>query len=145
MTTITKIDRASCKKLRHLLNAELAPLAHRTGLKIEPGNATFDPSGFVTFKVRIELDGFDRRKHEFDHDCWALDLDPMHYELEFEFSRRRYKLVGVKPRSPKYPILAEALEGPDGGKVYKLPRTAMGAIMGAWSKALAKTAEEARA
>jgi len=131
---ITKIDRASCKKLRHLLNAELAPLAHRTGLKIEPGNASFDPAGFVTFKVRVELDGFDRDKHEYLESYYAIPgLEPEHYHTEFYYGRK-YKLVGVKPRSPKYPIVAEALEGPDGGKRFKLPRVAVAAILKEWAK-----------
>jgi len=125
MNKITKIDKAACQRLRHVLAAALAPTAHQLGLKIEPGSATYDPAGLVTFKVRIEVDGFDLAKHEWDQNCWAFSLQPEHYGAEVVYAGRRFKLVALKPRSPKWPVIGEALEGPDGGKRFKLPDTSI--------------------
>lgn len=125
---ITQIDRATCKRLRPLLNAHLATLGHQLGLNIETENATFDPAGYVTFRLRVELEGFDRERHEFEENCWQLNLEPEHYGAEFVYARDRYKLVGVKPRSPKWPIVAERVSGPQGGKRFKLPQVVVSLV-----------------
>lgn len=42
----------------------------------------------------------------------------------FEYSGRRFTLLGYVPRRPKYPLLAKG----DDGKTYKLPETALKAL-----------------
>lgn len=125
MSKITKIDRQTCKRLRPLIDSHLATLGHNLGLKIEAGNATYDPAGFVTFKVKCQLEGFDADKHDWDQNCWQFNLQEDHFGAEIAYGGNRYKLVGISPRSRKYPIIAERLEGAQGGKWFKLPERAI--------------------
>lgn len=135
MQKLQKIDRAACKRLRPLLDAHLATLGAQLGCRITAGNASYDPAGTVTFKIDIELEGFDRDKHEFEQNCYAVPgLEPEHFHTEFHYAGRKFKLVGVKPRASKWPIVGEAVEGPDGGKRFKLPPGAAQAVLKEWSK-----------
>jgi len=120
-TKIKKIDRAACKVLRDQLNHELEQVGQKLGIEIHAGNASFDASS-VTFKVECVLSGVDRAHETFDRDCYLFHLPTSAWRAKFEFQGKQWILVGLKTRSPKYPILAEKV-GESGS--YKLPERAV--------------------
>lgn len=138
MSKITKIDAAATRKLRQLITGELYGLGERLGLTIEAENATYDRDGnYVTFKVRCQLDGFDRREAEFIENHWAVPgLEASDYGAEFHYAGKKWRLVGVSTRARKWPLLAVNLtEG--AGKTYKLPPAAVAAIRKDWESSSA--------
>ncbi len=112
--TIEKITPAFCKKVRPELDAALVGVAKKYGLTITAGNGSYDDTS-VTFKVQLVLDGVDKGKEEFDRVAFLFDLKPEDYGREITSRGRKYKLVGLKPNRPKYPVIGER-----DGKRYKL-------------------------
>ena len=113
---ITKIDRATCRRLRPQLQASLTEeFTEATGLKAEVGSGTYSDVS-VTFKVTLSIEGYDAGRSNFERCCEAFDLSASDYGREFTVAGRTYKLVGLKPRSPKFPIVGEF-----NGQRYKLP------------------------
>ena len=118
---MNQINRASCKTIRDQLNAELKAVGEKLGLTIHAGNASFTDTS-VTFKVECILEGVDKGKENFERDCFLFDIPKSTYKSEFGFQGRRWILEGLKPRSPKYPIIASKV-GENGN--YKLPERAI--------------------
>ncbi len=120
--TIEKMTRGQIKNLRDDINGALIDLGLKHGLKINAGNASFTDNS-VTFKVECLIAGFDKGKDEFERSAFLFNLSQADYGKDFSYGGRQYKLVGLKPRSPKYPIIGER----DGGR-YKLPERAVAAL-----------------
>jgi len=116
---ITSIDRNTCKFLREQLDEALSAMALPLGLTAKAGSARYD-GNTVDFKVTLALAGHDANRTEFDRCCIAFGLTPEDYGKEFQFRRKTWKLVGIKIRASKYPIIAERE-----GKRWKLPREAV--------------------
>lgn len=119
---ITKFTPAVCKKLRTDIDRDLAALGEKHGLKIHAGNASYTENS-VTFKVECLLDGFDKQADDFGKSCFLFDLSEDAYGKHFKFRGQTYALVGLKPRSPKYPII-----GARAGNRYKLPEEAVASL-----------------
>jgi len=126
--TLKKITKQDCRKLRDELNSELADLARKYGLKINAGNASYTDNS-VTFKVECLIAGFDKGRDEFNRHAFMFHLKAEQFGSDFVFGGRAYKLVGLKPRSPKYPIIGER-----GGSRYKLPEASVASILSNRSK-----------
>jgi hypothetical protein len=123
MSKIEKIDRNTCKNLRESLNRALELFAKSRGLEIKATNASYADHQ-VTFKLVCTLDSVDPDKIEFDRVCGLYHLKPEQYGKTITFNRKDYRLIGIVPRRPKYPVLAER-----DGKRYKLPgRALMGVV-----------------
>jgi hypothetical protein len=119
--SIKQINRATCKTVRNELNAELEALGKRLGLTIHAGNASYSDSS-VTFKVECVLEGVDKGKENFERDCRAFGIPASAYKQGFTYHGQSWVLEGLKPRSPKYPIIASK-HGEKGN--YKLPEDAI--------------------
>lgn len=52
-----------------------------------------------------------------DIDCWRFDLTPKQFGSVFSFQQKKYTVVGLKPRSTRFPILGRN----EAGKTYKFP------------------------
>jgi hypothetical protein len=107
---LNKIERKTCTLLRPEVEAALAELAEKYGLKIHAGNASFNDSA-VTFKLELALQGYDRDKDEFMSVCQFYDLKPEDYGREFRSRGQTYRLVGINSRSPKYCFMGERADG----------------------------------
>lgn len=118
-----KITRATCKLMRDEINLALADLGKRYELKIHAGNASYTDNS-VTFKVECLLEGFDKAKDQFEECAHLFDLTKDDYGRDFNFRGRTFKLVGLKPRSPKFPII-----GFRAGKRWKLPEGALESLL----------------
>ena len=105
--------------MRNSINDKLSELESEFNIKIKLGRISYGDNNF-TAKVETNLvkDGkvvetiaidFDRYK-----DAWGLKF-PLGYT--FNMTDTIYKVVGLKPRNRKYPIICEALNN---GKRYKM-------------------------
>lgn len=120
---LKKITKQDCTVLRDELNGALADLGKKYGVKIKAGNAVYTDNS-VTFKVEFLIDGFDKNRDVFNRHAFMFKLKEEQFGAEFEFGGRSYTLVGLKPGSPKYPIIGER----DGGR-YKLPERAVASLI----------------
>ena len=101
-------------------------LAEEHGIHIAAAsrNITYDDRG-CSIKVDVcdVVDGVAQTTEARDFAAHAhyWGLKPEHLGAEFEADLgKRFKLIGLKPRSPKFPLLAKSLAD---GKVYKFKGT----------------------
>jgi len=56
-------------------------------------------------------------KQEWAVNCWRFGLTPAQFGATFLFRNKSYTIIGIKARSPRFPILACNAQG----KAYKFP------------------------
>lgn len=147
-TKIQKIDPKALSALREQIDAALAELGEKTGIKFSAANASYERTGFsATFKLELKLDDPEAEakaaKATWDANCRYLgDFDtplrPEDLGTEFGYGGATYKTTGIATKgkgSQKFPILCEIVKaGPRGGKVGEvrmLPETAVATIRAA--------------
>lgn len=120
---IKQIDRTNLKLLREQINQALVQVGNRHGIKLTAGNASFSDFN-AAFKLEVQTiqDGnvISKDAQTFLDYAQLLGLSKDMLNQEFETMGRVYKLTGYKPRSTKYPFIAER-----DGKSYKLPSYAV--------------------
>lgn len=107
-----------CQRLQAEMLRASEVVAARHGLVVEPRDITsvdlrwgFD----VTFRVSIPLpDGtaLDPERLRFEALAEAFGLSPADYGRQFSTGREHFRITGIDPRRPKYPVSAERI--PDG-------------------------------
>lgn len=107
-----------CQRLQHEMLRACQEVAAGHGLVIEAQDITgvdlrwgFD----AAFRVSIPLpDGtaLDPERLRFEALAEAFGLSPADYDRQFSTGRELFKIVGIDPRRPKYPVSAERI--PDG-------------------------------
>ena len=107
-----------CRRLQAEMLKACEAVAGRHGLVVEPRDITgadlrwgFD----VTFRVSIPLpDGsaLDPERLRFEALSEAFGLSPADYGRQFSTGREQFRITGIDPRRPKYPVSAERI--PDG-------------------------------
>ena len=120
MAKLQRIDRAACRKIRSELEGWLETFGEEMGIIVEVGNARFTPES-VTFKLNARIADEDGLKSmaqlEFEAHAEQFGLKTDDYERKFKRCGKLITIVGIKPRSYKYPILGRTSTG----KVYKYP------------------------
>ena len=107
-----------CQRLQAEMLKACEAVAARHGLVVEPRDITgvdlrwgFD----ATFRVSIPLpDGsaLDPERLRFEALAEAFGLSPADYGRSFSTGREQFRITGIDPRRPKYPVSAERI--PDG-------------------------------
>jgi hypothetical protein len=107
-----------CQRLPHEMLKAYQEVAARHGLVVEGQDITgldlrwgFD----AAFRVSIPLpDGtaLDPERLRFEALVEAFGLSPADYGRQFSTGRERFKITGIDPRRPKYPVSGERI--PDG-------------------------------
>ncbi len=130
--TIKEFDKTNLKNLRADVDAAMGNIASKYGIAIRLGNISFLPekaTGKVEFVVTNNTsDGTSVNpreavmKPDFKRYAHAFGLKPEQYGVIFIFGQERYKLVGLKPRAPKLPVIATNIAN---GTSYKLPESAL--------------------
>lgn len=115
MMEIKKIGKPECKIIRKELELALGAALEDLGLKADFGNMTFSGNK-VTTKLTVSVADYNAQKEEFDNACYKYGLTPENYRDSFESNGERYELVGIKPRSHKYPFVGKRASD---GKKYK--------------------------
>jgi hypothetical protein len=141
---IKSFDKQNLKSLRMDMESALLQVASKHGIVIQVGNASFYPEK-GKFQVHIMTKGNtpgvgdDASAREvgmaadFKRYAKQFGLKPEQYGVTFKFGRETYKLVGLKPRAPKMPVLATNVSN---GTTYKLPESAIHSLQSADYKKL---------
>ena len=117
------MDRAKVKKVRTFLETlfEKAEkkMGKELGVKISVGNISFSTDN-ATVKIEVADIGEggevqSREVVDFKNYASMYGLKATDYGKTFKMRGTSYKIVGMKPRSKKYPIIVEA-----DGKQYKV-------------------------
>ena len=102
MTKITKIDRATCAKLREHLNKKLSDMfKDELGITLDFGNASFNEDS-VTFKCRIEIEGA-RSENEKSLDDIKPFMSHVDFDKQVKLGKYLFKIVGYRSRARTKP------------------------------------------
>lgn len=116
------LDRPTLRALRTAMQKTLDEHLDFDGVAVEVGSASFAPDGSnATFKLVVSTtnsDGTVNTKigEDFKRNAVRWGLAPDDLGREFSSGADTYEIVGAKPRSPKYPILAKCKRS---GKTFK--------------------------
>lgn len=120
MKKVTSFNRQNIRQINSELEAALKQVAEKYGLEVKLGNTRFTGDNFST-KVQVATvaeGGITMSKEATDFNRYKTILGiNMELGQEFQRSGKTFTIVGLKPRSKKYPILAKCSDG----KTYKLP------------------------
>jgi len=110
---ITKIDRATCTKLREHLNKKLSNiLKDELGITIDFGNASFD-SDSVTFKCRVAIEGA-KSEHEKSLDFIKPYMSHIDFDKEAKMGKYLFKIVGHRSKARTKPwVCRNQFDGKD--------------------------------
>jgi hypothetical protein len=122
---IKKLDKENLPILRSEIDIALQPIADKYGIKLSAGNASFSEFS-ATFKLEVATaqDGnfITKEGQNFLNHAKYLGLSEDFLNKEFDWFGSKYILTGYKPRSSKYPFIANKISD---GRSYKLPKTAV--------------------
>ena len=107
---IEEFDRPTIRDLRVSIDKALESVAEEFGIGIKTGSASYSPTE-VTIKLSCGVKNDKgavetRERQDFRTNAKLVGLSAD--DLDFEFSHitgERYRIVGMKPRSTKYPIV----------------------------------------
>ena len=121
MKTINNFDRSSLAEMREAINNRLSFLELDYNIKIKLANISFSDKHFTAkLECNLVIDGEVKEgianDFEENKELWGLK-----FPLGFSFhdGNSIYKVVGLKTKNRKYPIICESLGN---GKRYKLTR-----------------------
>lgn len=102
------ITKETCRNLRSDMENALQAVAEKYGMDFDIGNMRFSPST-LTVKVTAAVLGENVEnvlQGEFNRFCRRYGLSESDYGREIiDFQGHRHIILGIKPRSRKYPIL----------------------------------------
>ena len=116
------LDRETLKELRPKIEKALSEIADEYQVQFTLGGATFTGS-YATFKLQVatlDKTGEARTKESEDFKLYAKrhGLSPSDLKRYFNYAKEKYQIVGLKPKSKKFPILAKNIKNE---KIYKFP------------------------
>ncbi len=152
---IAKLDKDALKNLRAPLEAELAALGARLGLKFSIGSGSYDPAG-ATASLKLEISVDDPAVKEasararWNANCTYIGIDfnrpeetglrPEDFGTVFVNKGTSYRTNGINPGRSKFCISVEVLDGPNAGKTLAFDERAVPAIRLATDAAATKAA-----
>ncbi len=121
MTTLTTLNGPACDVVRKALKKALADLD--LGIQIDIGKMTYQHDGsLITCKLSMSLINSDgvaqtAERTDFTQQATLYGLKPSDLDRAFDdYDGTKCVIVGLKPRSRKYPILIKK-----NGKTFKYP------------------------
>jgi len=133
---IKAFDKQNLNQLRADLDTAFASIREKYGITISLGNISYAPDK-ATSKLTMIATGDSTNVNDpnaarlaasqadFKRYAKSFGLKPEQFGTIFKFGRDSYKLVGLKPRAGKRPILAQQVQN---GTVYVLPESAIAAL-----------------
>jgi len=103
-------DKASLRAILADMDAAVAGVAEKHGVKISVGRATYEPHN-ATVKVELSTIGEEGEVHsreamDYQKHASLFGLDPNSLGAKFAMQGELFAITGLKPRSPKFPVLA---------------------------------------
>jgi hypothetical protein len=120
-----KFDRTNCRLLAEEIERALQPVAEKHGIVIRSGRGSFSPTNYtlkVECSVRLNGETVTREAEAFKRYAEHYGLKPEDLGKIISHGGRQFRIVGLKPNSRRFPVLAERL--PD-GKRFGLPAYAV--------------------
>ena len=116
-----EITRETLGNFRISFIAAMETLEVDYGIKVELGQINYSPSN-ATASVQISsIDGDGvvntRQREDYLMHCSFLGLNKDWIDKEFAHNGSIFKITGLKPKSRKYPVMAERTDG----KTFKFP------------------------
>jgi len=118
---IKRFDKHACVAVEAALKPRLEEIAKELGIDIKYAGGRFDVN---TFTMRIECStiGQDgtvntRFAEDFKRNAHVFGLEATDLGRQFNYSFEVYEIVGLKPKSRKFPILVKRLKD---GRMFKL-------------------------
>lgn len=109
---ITTFDRAAHRTLSAAINQALKSVGDTYGVDLTcAGGLHGTNKGMVKVEVvvRDNGSGISGVQADFNRTCHWFGLKPSDYGRQFSVDGTIYKITGVNPNAPKYPIMAERL------------------------------------
>lgn len=128
-TKIKKLDKLTVRHIRKRIAVALEPLAKELAVAIDLGNCTFRENN-CRFQLNVALMDSDGLAITEETDCFRdnaklFGFEPEDLGKKFTFRGQSYTICGLKPKSSKYPVIAQS----DNGKSYKFPcKTVLSAL-----------------
>lgn len=109
--------------IRTDLNAALAVVAAKHGITLDFKNISYSDNSFrTTLHGSSSESAVDNNKSEFERYAARFGINVTAFNETFINRGDTFTIVGIKPRSHKYPILAKQRSN---GKTYKMPMSAI--------------------
>lgn len=109
-------------EFRNDFEVQMKGLQAKYGVKVSLGNMSYSNTQFTSKVTVTDTAGGNaddaEGKASLKKDGWRFDLTEKDYNKKFSYNGKNWKLKGIKPRSRKYPIVAENVAD---GRSYKLP------------------------
>ena len=120
--TIQQFDANTCRLIDEAIEAALKPLADEHGIQIKIAAGRYSAHGYA---VKLEILTCDKTGNvhipgadTFRAMAKFYGLEPEDLGREFQQGRVRYRITGLNPGRPKYPISVERVND---GKRFKFP------------------------
>ena len=115
---IKTFNKSNLNQVRTDINSALKEVENKYGIKLDIGNISYNGSLFTTKLKAFATGGDDTNvgKIEWDRNCYKFGSKKGDFGRTIKFMGETFTVSGIKPRSSKYPVLADK-----GGKTYKLP------------------------
>ncbi len=123
------MNRTKCKKLAKEIEAALQPLAAKHGLQIVAKGGKFDDTTYTAKIECSELNGDVAQTPEraaFTTQAQTFGLKPELLDTTFEHRGQVFKIVGLRPNAPRYPVVAMRMSD---GKRYKFAADAVALLL----------------
>ena len=126
MNNIKSLDRGAVRTINADIESALQAVATKYGITISLGNATFSKSN-CDLKIKYAVQGdsgmaITREVEDYNRLAKAMFNTTKQVGDQIEFNGDTFEIVGLKPRSHRYPLLAKSMRD---GKTYKLPSIAI--------------------
>jgi hypothetical protein len=141
---IKQFDKVNLGQLRKDIDSALLQLRQKHGITLSIGNISYSPDKATARLTMVAVGdpnvasdpraaALAKAEVEFKRSASSFGLKPDQFGATFRFGRDSYKLSGLKPRSPKRPILGTSLAD---GKTYVFPESAIRSLQSAEYKKL---------
>lgn len=97
----------------------LKEVGERNGVVFELGSFSYNSNSFrgtLTATDNPTGDVIDVKRNQFEANAWRVNIDRKAFGKTFSHKQSTYKVIGIAPKSRKYPIICENL---DNGKQFK--------------------------
>jgi len=123
---IESFTRANLPQVQSEIDNALKQVGEKLGITFSMGGIRFTSGKFTTkLTANASSDQGEIDQSEWNANAWKFGFQNDDFGKSFVMRLETYKIVGIKPRSKKYPIL-----GMDkNGKTFKFPASIKGAII----------------
>ena len=119
MQKIIRFDKDVIMKIMNDVNEALKKIGNNYGISFTKNKVKFSTDLFRTkLECVVNKNGLDTKKILWDRYCGLFNLSPDDYGRKFTFGEKIYTVVGIKPNSRRYNIVAVEEES---GKEFKFP------------------------